>query len=166
MTTFDYTLPYPTLNLRLNPHLYRTGKGEQGVLLCEPYKSELLPLWRFRTPSIATQSSTSLYSQFLAYKSQNDFVGMDMARKFIQMGVTRARRYANHKGGRKYVVDGETGERRELPRQEVEDEEKAESARIFGEVLREVRADEVYVRMLREHKDMYAGEGKKGGRGK
>ena len=51
---------------------------------------------------------------FLQYKQDGDFVGMDMARKFLQMGWTRARRYANHKGGRKY--DPESGQ--ELPRVE------------------------------------------------
>lgn len=29
-----------------------------------------------------------------------------MARKFLQMGMTRAMRYARHKGGRKYDEDG------------------------------------------------------------
>ena len=40
---------------------------------------------------------------FLSYRAEDDFVGMDMARKFLQMGYTRARRYANHKSGRKYA---------------------------------------------------------------
>ena len=31
---------------------------------------------------------------------------MDNARKFLQMGMTRAARYANYKGGRKYFVGG------------------------------------------------------------
>jgi hypothetical protein len=31
---------------------------------------------------------------------------MDMARKFLQMGFTRARRYANHASGKKYAADG------------------------------------------------------------
>lgn len=35
------------------------------------------------------------------YISANDFVGADMARKYPQMGYTRARCYANYKGGRK-----------------------------------------------------------------
>lgn len=30
-------------------------------------------------------------------------MGADNARKFLQMGMTRAARYANYKGGRKYV---------------------------------------------------------------
>ena len=33
---------------------------------------------------------------FCQFKAQRDFIGMDMARKFLEMGFTRARRYANH----------------------------------------------------------------------
>ena len=29
---------------RENPHLYRIGRGQQGVLTCEPYKSEIVVL--------------------------------------------------------------------------------------------------------------------------
>ena len=39
---------------------------------------------------------------FLRFKTKGDFIGMDMARKFLEMGFTRARRYANHSSGRKY----------------------------------------------------------------
>ena len=31
---------------------------------------------------------------------------MDMCRKFLEMGFTRARRYANHKDGKKYDKNG------------------------------------------------------------
>ena len=31
---------------------------------------------------------------------------MDMCRKFLEMGFTRARRYANHRSGRKYDSEG------------------------------------------------------------
>lgn len=81
---------------------YSVGRGEQGVLTFEPYKSFLLPLWRFKTPDIARKSSQDLWLRFEKYDELGDFVGMDMCRKFIQMGMTRAKRYANHKGGRKY----------------------------------------------------------------
>lgn len=96
---FDYSLPYKRLDLRANPELYKTGKGEQGVLLVEPYKSEILPHWKFKTPDDARSSSGKIYALFIQYKNENDFVGMDMARKFLQMGYTRSRRYANHKSG-------------------------------------------------------------------
>ena len=39
---------------------------------------------------------------YLNYKKEKDFVGMDMCRKFLEMGFTRARRYANHRDGKKY----------------------------------------------------------------
>lgn len=146
---FDYSLDYENLDLRKNPELYRVGKGEQGVLLVQPYKSEILLNWRFKTPEIAEDSSRKIYEMFLDYKDQDDFVGMDMARKFLQMGWTRARRYANHKSGRKY--DEKTGE--ELPREI--DEEKAESAAIFYDVYVKAREDADYKRMMMRHKEKY-----------
>lgn len=51
---------------------------------------------------MAEVSAAKIYQLYEGYKKDNDFVGMDMARKFLQMGYTRAMRYANHKGGRKY----------------------------------------------------------------
>jgi len=99
---FDYDLDFDTINFREKPELYRVGRGEQGVLLVEPYKSEILPHWRFKTPDIAKESSTKIMELFEEYRKKDDFVGMDMSRKFIQMGYTRARRYTNYKGGRKY----------------------------------------------------------------
>jgi hypothetical protein len=145
---FDYDLDYATLDLRANPHLYRVGRGEQGVLLVEPYKSELLPHWRFRTPVIARESSTKIREMFEAYRAVDDFVGMDMARKFIQMGYTRARRYANYPGGRKYDKDGEIHQR------DI-NAEKAEAAAIFKAVWDEIRADSDYLRRKKAHQRKY-----------
>lgn len=150
MKKFNYSLDYKNLDLRINPELYRVGKGEQGVLLVEPYKSEILPHWRFKTPEIAKESSEKIYELFLNYKKQKDFVGMDMARKFLQMGITRARRYANHPSGRKY----EKGTKNVIP-VSGEDEEKAESARIFSEKYYLAKTDEVYQELLKEHKEKY-----------
>lgn len=88
----DYTPDYAQLDLRARPELYRVGVGERGVLLVH---------WRFATPQLAQQSSQALYAMFLAYLKAGDFVGVDTARKFLQMGYARAWRYANHKGGKK-----------------------------------------------------------------
>jgi len=85
---------------------------------------------------------------FLEYKKNDDFVGMDMARKFIQMGYTRARRYANYKGGKKYDKDGEVKER------EINDE-KAESAAIFEKKWIIVREDEDYLALKKKHQKQY-----------
>lgn len=95
------------IDYRVHPERYRVGKGEQGVLICEPYKSEILPFWKFKTPEIAQKAAEAIYGLFINYLSCNDFVGADMARKFLQMRFTRSRRYANYKGGKKYLLEGE-----------------------------------------------------------
>lgn len=139
---FDYDLDFENTDFRQRPDLYRVGRGEQGVLLVEPYKSELLPHWRFKTPEIARESSQEIYERFLAYKADGDFVGMDMSRKFLQMGYTRARRYANHSSGRKYECPG-SGEVREQS-EDALDGDKAQAARIFYEKYVLARDDEYY----------------------
>lgn len=159
---FDYSLDYKNLDLRKQPELYCTGKGEQGVLLVEPYKSEILPHWRFKTPAMASLSAQKIFVIFLTYKQQSDFVGMDMARKFLQMGYTRSRRYANHKSGKKYdgpVPAGKKGVsgahgREQLPPDQ--DPEKAESAAIFYAAWQQAKADPVYQELLRKHKEQHS----------
>ncbi len=116
--------------------------------MVEPYKSEILPHWRFKTPDIARESADKIYQLFLNYKSQHDFVGMDMARKFLQMGYTRSRRYANHKSGHKYDDNGEV-----LPCDE--DPIKAESARIFYARYQQAKTDPKYMKMKKAHKAQY-----------
>ena len=145
---FDYDLDFDNINFRQQPELYRVGRGEQGALLVEPYKSEILQHWRFKTPDIAKESSDKIYQMYLDYKENNDFVGMDMARKYLQMGYTRARRYANYKGGRKYNKDGEVKERDIDP-------EKSESAAIFEEKWIKVREDEGYLKLKKAHQKKY-----------
>ena len=142
---FDYSLDFESIDFRRHPELYRIGKGEQGVLVVEPYKSEILPHWRFKTVAEANKSSAYIYKMFLRYLKSNDFPGADMARKFLQMGWTRARRYANHKGGRKY--DKATGE--ELP--QCKDAEKAEAAAVFYERYVNARQHVKYLRLKERH---------------
>lgn len=153
---FDYTLDFEGIDFRLEPGKYRIGKGEQGVLSVQPYKNEILPFWRFRTPEAAKASAKKIYSLFLNYGRSGDFPGMDMARKFLQMGYTRARRYANHKGGKKYDgpvpadkkgVSGAHG-RKELPRSN--DLVKAESAAIFKAQWDRARKNPTYRKLMRE----------------
>jgi hypothetical protein len=159
---FDYSLDFKTIDFRQHPELYRVGKGEQGVLLVEPYKSEILPYWRFKTPDVARESSQKIYEIFLAYLKQDDFVGADMARKFLQMGYTRSRRYANHKSGRKYKTNPqkETSKaaqiqaRKEILPDEV-DSVKAECAAIFKEKWMQAKSNEKYLQLLAKHKQMY-----------
>lgn len=95
-----YRAQFDGIDFRAHPEKYRVGRGEEGVLSAEPYKSELLPHWRFKTPDVAEESARKIYQMFLDYLAAEDFVGADMARKFLQMGYTRSRRYANHRSGK------------------------------------------------------------------
>ena len=161
MAAFDYNLDFKTLNFREHPEHYRVGKGEQGVLLVEPYKSEHLPHWRFKNPEVARESSEKLFEMFEAYLTAEDFPGADMARKFLQMGWTRARRYANHRGGKKYdgpVPDDRKGQsgahgREQLPR--TLDPVKAEAAAIFYERYVAAREHPEYLLQRARHIERY-----------
>lgn len=158
----EYRKRFVGINFRREPEKYRIGRGEEGVLSVEPYKSEILPHWKFKTPDAAQESAEKIYAMFLEYLENDDFVGSDMARKFLQMGYTRSRRYANHTSGKKYAgevpkhlrgISGAHG-REELPK--IEDEEKAESARRFYAFYQLARENEKYQEMLKGHKTKYA----------
>ena len=62
-----------------------------------------------------------------------------MARKYLQMGFTRAMRYAKYPGGRKLTPDGELVEP-----QQWADAEKHAAAQVFKAKWDAVRADPVY----------------------
>lgn len=148
------------------------------MLTFEPYKSLILPHWAFRTVPIASKSSRTLWAVFRSYVVRSDFVGADMTRKFIQMGMTRARRYANHKGGRKYarVANDKEGQGagvkdrgKELdkwtggsPEEMRKRKEKEEASEIFKAVWRRCVADEEYQTL----KKKWMGEKKRFEKGK
>ncbi len=139
----------PEIDYRRHPEAYQVGRGEQGVLIVEPYKSELVQLWRFKTPDVAETSAEALERKFSEYLDQGDFVGADMARKFLQMGYTRARRYANYKGGRKYETDADFTPR---PRGTGSDV-KAASAKIFYDAWKRVEAAPRYADQKKRWKE-------------
>lgn len=163
MSKFDYSLDYDQIDFRDRPDLYQVGKGEQGVLLVEPYKSEISPYWRFRTPEIATESSQTIYQMFLQYLEQDDFVRADMARKFLQMGYTRARRYANHKSGKKYRQNPQKAEskvaekkaRKDILPLEI-DPIKAKSAEIFKTKWQLAKSNRKYQQLLQQHQQKFS----------
>lgn len=118
-----------------------------------------MPHWRFKTPDIATKSSDKIYQMFLAYLDEDDFVGADMARKLLQMGYTRARRYANHNSGKKYRNNpqkAKTKAAEKEARQEVLpldiDPIKAKSAEIFKAKWQQAKANNKYQQLLQQHK--------------
>ena len=145
MIEFDYKLDYKKLKFtdKETRKLYRIGRGEQGVLLVRPYTDQICKYWRFKTPTIAKNSAEKIYIMYADYRAKNDFIGMDMCRKFLEMGFTRARRYANHRDGNKYDKNGN-----------VKPQEPdamtchfAESATIFREYRNRVAKDSKYKSM-------------------
>ena len=140
MKEFDYSIDYKNIFFIPNDARYRIGRGEQGVLLVRPYTDVICPLWKFKTPEIARSSSSLIYFLYESYKERGDFVGMDMCRKFLEMGFTRARRYANHADGKKYDAEGKV-----KPQEpDALTSDKAISANIFRDMRTKVCDDEVY----------------------
>ena len=152
MVSKDYFKKWnPNVNYRSNPHLYRIGRGQQGVLICEPYKSEICAHWRFKTVPEAKVSSQKILEMFYDFVKQGDFVGADMAKKFLHMGFTRARRYANHRDGKKYADDGTI-----IPQEsDALTCEKADSARVFYTCWKEARENKRYLEMKQDHRQKY-----------
>ena len=149
MKEFNYELDYKNIDFKdqRNRKLYRIGRGEQGVLLVRPYTNDICAHWRFKTPQIAIESAHKIFDMYMDYFEEKDFIGMDMCRKFLEMGFTRARRYANHNTGRKY----KKGTRDILPQEEDHATSKyAQSATIFKKVRDIVAKSDIYVTMRRE----------------
>ena len=148
MKEFDYALDYKVLDFTDTEtrKLYRIGRGEQGVLLVRPYTNDICAHWRFVDVPTATESSTKIYEMFLGYKREKDFIGMDMARKFLEMGFTRARRYANHSSGKKYNSSGKVRPQESDWRTS----EKAKAAQVFKLVRDKAAYDPTYQQMRKE----------------
>ena len=152
MIEFDYKLDYKKLDFTDKEvrKLYRIGRGEQGVLLVRPYTNDICQYWRFQKPTIAKKSAQKIYEMYADYRAKNDFVGMDMCRKFLEMGFTRARRYANHKDGKKYDKNGSV-----KPQEpDALTCEKAKSARIFKRYRDLVTHDPIYIDMRKQWREL------------
>ena len=148
MIEFNYKFDYKNTMFMPNDKRYRIGRGEQGVLLVRPYTNIICRNWRFKTPQIAEKSANTIYHMYRGFRALKDFVGMDMCRKFLEMGFTRARRYANHKDGKKYK-DGKI-----LPQEkDWATSEKAKSATIFKRYRDLVTTDKVYISMRKNWRE-------------
>ena len=149
MLELDYNLDYKNTVFRPNDTRYRIGRGEQGVLLVRPYTDVICKHWRFKTVKEAKKSAERIYNMYADYRVLKDFIGMDMCRKFLEMGFTRARRYANHKDGKKYGKDGKV-----LPQEkDWATSEKAKAARIHKEYRDIVTHDPIYIEMRKRWRE-------------
>ena len=149
MLEFDYNLDYKNTVFRPNDTRYRIGRGEQGVLLVRLYTDVICKHWRFKTIKQAKKSAEYIYNMYADYRVLKDFIGMDMCRKFLEMGFTRARRYANHKDGKKYGKDGKV-----LPQEkDWATSENAQAARIHKEYRDRITHDPIYIAMRKRWRE-------------
>jgi hypothetical protein len=100
-----------------------------------------------RLVKLATQPGESI-SCFLAIEPKTTSLEWTWLANFSRW-VTRARRYANHKSGRKYAP----GTRELLPHEE--DHEKAQSAKMFYQKWKKVRADKKYLQLRNRHRKLF-----------
>ncbi|WP_160134374.1 DUF4385 domain-containing protein [Halococcus salsus] len=139
--------PEYDIDFREHPEEYEVGRGEEGVFKVEPYKSELLDYWGYADRETADEAGAAIYAKYREYRDEGDFPGMDMARKYLQMGYTRAMRYARCPGGQKYV-DGE-----ERDPEKWVDHDKREAALIYEVWWERVENDKVYQQAKSAHRE-------------
>ena len=88
----NYSDKYRCIDFRKHPEKYDIGRGEQGVLLAEPYKSEILPHWRFAMPEKAVEQLSDIrdkkqeYFLYLTLDGANHLI----AKRIITIGTLTA----------------------------------------------------------------------------
>jgi len=161
--------PAYDIDFRANPEQYEIGRGEEGVFKVQPYKDELLDLWGYADRPSADEGGEAIYEKYREYRAREEFVGMDMARKYLQMGYTRAMRYARYPGGQKYdeseaqrasEASGETAsDGTERDPQFWADHDKREAALIYEVWWHRVEDDEVYRELKAAHRERADADG-------
>lgn len=156
--------PAYDVDFRAHPEEYEIGRGEEGVFKVQPYQDELLERWGYADRETADEAGEAIDEKCRAYRAREEFVGMDMARKYLQMGYTRAMRYARYSGGRKYTeseaqrvseASGETASD-EGPERDPEfwaDGDKREAAPVYEVWWQRVEDDETYRAMKTAHRE-------------
>ena len=85
--------PGPTndTNYEAQPERYPLDMDDEQALQAAPYAARILPYWRYGSTAEAASSAAQLYELYTRYKERGDFVGMDVVRRFLRMGLKRAR---------------------------------------------------------------------------
>jgi Domain of unknown function (DUF4385) len=108
-------------------------------LRAEPYWSEIRPHWRVGSPRAARASADAIYALYLTYRNRKDFVGMDLARRYLRLGCTRAAR-----AGKEQT--------------EADAPSRAEAAALFREKCMLIRSDPEFRRLRDEHQSRHAAQ--------
>jgi len=77
------------INYKEYPLKYVVTNDCGGMYICEPYKDDLLQSWKFSTTSAARKSAELIKGMFFKYLACEDFVGADLAKKYLRAGHIR-----------------------------------------------------------------------------
>src|SRR5687767_10672559 len=80
------------VNYRKHPDQYSLESDDEQAFEAEPYAAEILPFWHHVTAEEAAESASALYELYERYKEAEDFVGMDVVRRFLRLALKEARR--------------------------------------------------------------------------
>jgi len=88
--------PGPTndTNYEAHPERYPLDMDDEQALDVAPYASRIIPYWRYGSAAEAATSAAQLYELYTRYKESGDFVGMDVVRRLLRLGLTYARKLA------------------------------------------------------------------------
>lgn len=81
----------PPIDYEAEPQRYPLEMDDSAALTVTPYSERLLPYWRYGSKAEAAQSAAQLYECYTQYKEKADFVGMDVARRLLRLGMRRSR---------------------------------------------------------------------------
>lgn len=153
MAKFNFNRDFSRIDFKKHPELYQIGRGEQGIMMVEPYSSTILKHWRFKTPEIAKKSAAKIYSMFLAYLRKEEFVGADMCRKALAMGWTRSLRYSSSPDGSGRRKDDKGNKLKQDP--DWNSTAYYKSSQIFKKYFDLARKNKTYLKLKQEHRKNY-----------
>jgi len=131
------------VNYKKDPEEYDTSTGVSGVFSVSPYKDQLIKDFTFKNVKQSRKSAKNLYNKFKLYREKMDFIGMDMTRKFLELGYLQSLRFSKFPGGKKYTKSGN------VRRVDYKQDEKLEISKIYKRYLNLVNSDKVYKRTKR-----------------
>lgn len=74
------------INYKLKPLMYEVTNDLGGMYICEPYKTDLLSVWKFTDIKVSKSSALKLRDMFFSYVKCGDFVGADLTKKYLKAG--------------------------------------------------------------------------------
>jgi len=75
-----------------NPEQYLFEKSMKDVTTFEPYSSRIMPFFKYDTLDDARESASQILYLFRWYMDQEDYIGADIAKAYLESGYRLAKR--------------------------------------------------------------------------